>query len=112
MNVQQLVPLALPRGRPLSCELCGGPAQLRCGACRVTYYCDVDHQKADWVSIHEKICQLLIPIRTSFPFFNSEKERKHGMEQLLHRKITAFSKLWLIFSKPLKRVKCLTPIDF
>uniref|UniRef100_A0A452GWP8 Uncharacterized protein n=1 Tax=Gopherus agassizii TaxID=38772 RepID=A0A452GWP8_9SAUR len=46
---------------------------------------DVDHQKADWVSIHEKICQLLIPIRTSFPFFNSEKERKHGMEQLLHR---------------------------
>uniref|UniRef100_A0A8C4YHS0 Zinc finger MYND-type containing 12 n=1 Tax=Gopherus evgoodei TaxID=1825980 RepID=A0A8C4YHS0_9SAUR len=85
MNVQELVPLALPRGRPLSCELCGGPAQLRCGACHVTYYCDVDHQKADWVSIHEKICQLLIPIRTSFPFFNSEKERKHGMEQLLHR---------------------------
>ncbi|XP_073172623.1 zinc finger MYND domain-containing protein 12 isoform X2 [Lepidochelys kempii] len=85
MNAQQLVPLALPRGRPLRCELCGGPAQLRCGACRVTCYCDVDHQKADWVSIHEKICQLLIPIRTSFPFFNSEKERKHGMEQLLHR---------------------------
>ncbi|XP_050787214.1 zinc finger MYND domain-containing protein 12 isoform X2 [Gopherus flavomarginatus] len=85
MNVQELVPLALPRGRPLSCELCGGPAQLRCGACHVAYYCDVDHQKADWVSIHEKICQLLIPIRTSFPFFNSEKERKHGMEQLLHR---------------------------
>uniref|UniRef100_A0A452GWR9 Uncharacterized protein n=1 Tax=Gopherus agassizii TaxID=38772 RepID=A0A452GWR9_9SAUR len=45
------------------------------------------HQKADWVSIHEKICQLLIPIRTSFPFFNSEKERKHGMEQLLHRQL-------------------------
>nr|XP_032654392.1 zinc finger MYND domain-containing protein 12 isoform X1 [Chelonoidis abingdonii] len=77
--------LALPRGRRRSCELCGGPAQLRCGACRVTYYCDIDHQQADWVSIHEKICQLLIPIRTSFPFFNSEKERKHGMEQLLHR---------------------------
>ncbi|XP_074831819.1 zinc finger MYND domain-containing protein 12 isoform X1 [Carettochelys insculpta] len=85
MNVQALVPLALPRARALRCELCGGPAQLRCGACGVTHYCDVGHQKADWVSIHEKICQLLIPIRTSLPFFNSEKERKHGMEQLLYR---------------------------
>ncbi|KFV95786.1 Zinc finger MYND domain-containing protein 12, partial [Eurypyga helias] len=46
---------------------------------------DVDHQKADWVSIHEQICQLLIPIRTPLPFLPSEKERKHGMEQLLKR---------------------------
>ncbi|NWI08518.1 ZMY12 protein, partial [Crypturellus soui] len=45
----------------------------------------VDHQEADWVSIHERICQLLIPIHTSSPFFSSEKERKHGMEQLLNR---------------------------
>ncbi|NWX91480.1 ZMY12 protein, partial [Nothoprocta pentlandii] len=45
----------------------------------------IDHQEADWVSIHERICQLLIPIHTSLPFFSSEKERKHGMEQLLNR---------------------------
>ncbi|NXH69749.1 ZMY12 protein, partial [Hydrobates tethys] len=45
----------------------------------------VDHQKADWVSIHEQICQLLIPIRTSLPFLLSEKERKHGTEQLVKR---------------------------
>ncbi|KAF1449892.1 Zinc finger MYND domain-containing protein 12, partial [Spheniscus demersus] len=45
----------------------------------------VDHQKADWVSIHERICQLLIPIRTSLPFLLSEKERKHGSEQLVKR---------------------------
>ncbi|NXE85015.1 ZMY12 protein, partial [Cochlearius cochlearius] len=45
----------------------------------------VDHQKADWVSIHERICQLLIPIRTSLPLLLSEKERKHGAEQLLKR---------------------------
>ncbi|KFP50514.1 Zinc finger MYND domain-containing protein 12, partial [Cathartes aura] len=45
----------------------------------------VDHQKADWVSIHERICQLLIPIRTSLPCLLSEKERKHGMEQLVKR---------------------------
>ncbi|XP_021273460.1 zinc finger MYND domain-containing protein 12 [Numida meleagris] len=46
---------------------------------------DVDHQKADWVSIHEKICQLLIPVRTSLPFITSEEERKHGVEQLVKR---------------------------
>ncbi|NWY50715.1 ZMY12 protein, partial [Chionis minor] len=45
----------------------------------------VDHQKADWVSIHQRICQLLIPIRTSLPFLLSEKERKHGAEQLVKR---------------------------
>ncbi|XP_019477945.1 zinc finger MYND domain-containing protein 12 [Meleagris gallopavo] len=46
---------------------------------------DVDHQKADWLSIHEKICQLLIPVRTSLPSLISEEERKHGMEQLVKR---------------------------
>ncbi|NXP02518.1 ZMY12 protein, partial [Thinocorus orbignyianus] len=45
----------------------------------------VGHQKADWVSIHEQICQLLIPIRTPLPFLLSEKERKHGVEQLVKR---------------------------
>ncbi|NWU73516.1 ZMY12 protein, partial [Pterocles burchelli] len=44
-----------------------------------------DHQKADWVSIHQRICQLLIPIRTSLPPPLTEKERKHGMEQLVQR---------------------------
>ncbi|KFQ44722.1 Zinc finger MYND domain-containing protein 12, partial [Nestor notabilis] len=46
---------------------------------------DRDHQKADWVSIHKQICQLLIPIRTSLPCPPTERERKHGMEQLLRR---------------------------
>ncbi|KAI6073808.1 Zinc finger MYND domain-containing protein 12 [Aix galericulata] len=44
-----------------------------------------DHQRADWVSIHEKICQLLIPVRTSLPFLIPEEERKHGVEQLVKR---------------------------
>uniref|UniRef100_A0A8C8AQQ1 MYND-type domain-containing protein n=1 Tax=Otus sunia TaxID=257818 RepID=A0A8C8AQQ1_9STRI len=69
------------------CELCGAAARRRCRRCRLTYYCDVDHQKADWVSIHEQICQLLIPIRTSLPFLLSEKQRKHDMEQLVKRQV-------------------------
>ncbi|GAB5574944.1 zinc finger MYND domain-containing protein 12 [Prionailurus iriomotensis] len=45
----------------------------------------VVHQRADWDSIHEKICQLLIPLRTTMPFYNSEEERQHGLQQLRQR---------------------------
>ncbi|NXG55205.1 ZMY12 protein, partial [Hemiprocne comata] len=45
----------------------------------------VDHQKADWVGIHEQIFQLLIPIRAPLPFFLTETERKQSREQLVER---------------------------
>ncbi|XP_037683447.1 zinc finger MYND domain-containing protein 12 [Choloepus didactylus] len=83
MNV--VYPLAVPKGRRLSCEVCEAPAERVCAACTVTYYCGVVHQKADWRSIHEKICQLLIPLRTAMPFYNSEEERQHGLQQLQQR---------------------------
>uniref|UniRef100_A0AAA9S0H0 Zinc finger MYND-type containing 12 n=1 Tax=Bos taurus TaxID=9913 RepID=A0AAA9S0H0_BOVIN len=83
MNV--IYPLAVPKGRRLCCEVCDAPAERVCGACTVTYYCGVVHQRADWGSIHEKICQLLIPLRTSMPFYNSEEERQHGLQQLQQR---------------------------
>ncbi|XP_063173388.1 zinc finger MYND domain-containing protein 12 [Candoia aspera] len=87
MQTDWLVPLAQPRGRKRRCELCLGTATVRCAGCGVTYYCDVDHQTADWISIHEKICQLLIPLRTAPPFYNSDKERKLGKEQKRSREI-------------------------
>ncbi|XP_004705322.1 zinc finger MYND domain-containing protein 12 isoform X1 [Echinops telfairi] len=83
MNV--IYPLAVPKGRKLRCEVCEAPAERMCTACTVTYYCGVVHQRADWGSIHEKICQLLIPLRTTMPFYNSEEERQHGLQQLQQR---------------------------
>ncbi|XP_054994392.1 zinc finger MYND domain-containing protein 12 [Sorex araneus] len=80
-----IYPLAVPKGRRLRCEVCEAPAERVCTACTVTYYCGPVHQKADWNSIHEKICQLLIPLRTSMPFYNSEEERQHGLQQLRQR---------------------------
>ncbi|XP_029085386.1 zinc finger MYND domain-containing protein 12 isoform X1 [Monodon monoceros] len=88
MNV--IYPLAVPKGRRLCCEVCEAPAERVCGACTVTYYCGVVHQRADWGSIHEKICQLLIPLRTSMPFYNSEEERQHGLQQLQQRQSRFF----------------------
>ncbi|XP_032088165.1 zinc finger MYND domain-containing protein 12 isoform X1 [Thamnophis elegans] len=87
MQTEWLVPLAQPRQKKRRCELCLGPANVRCAACLVTYYCDVDHQNADWVSVHAKICQLLIPLRAAPPFYTSEKERKLGEEQRRNREI-------------------------
>ncbi|XP_004406718.1 PREDICTED: zinc finger MYND domain-containing protein 12 isoform X2 [Odobenus rosmarus divergens] len=80
-----IYPLAVPKGRRLCCEVCEAPAERVCTACTVTYYCGVVHQRADWSSIHEKICQLLIPLRTSMPFYNSEEERQHQLQQLRQR---------------------------
>ncbi|KAM4703166.1 zinc finger MYND domain-containing protein 12 [Rhinophrynus dorsalis] len=82
----KVMPLSNPKGVKLQCELCRSPAYVQCPGCKITYYCDVDHQQADWVSIHEKICQLLIPLRTALPFHNSAEERLHSIEQLMQRK--------------------------
>ncbi|OWK53278.1 Zinc finger MYND domain-containing protein 12 [Lonchura striata] len=68
------------------CELCRArAAPLRCPGCRLTRYCDVSHQTTDWISIHSHICHLLIPVLGPQPCFHSEKDRKHGKEQLLRR---------------------------
>lgn len=78
-------PLSNPKGVKLLCELCQKPAYLQCTTCRVTYYCSEEHQKVDWVGIHEKICSLLLPLRTPIPLVSSDEERKHRQEQLLLR---------------------------
>lgn len=81
-----LNPLANPKGVKLCCELCSKPAFISCTKCRVTYYCDAEHQNIDWLGIHEKICQLLIPLRTAVPFTSgSEDEREHQKQQQITR---------------------------
>ncbi|NXT04256.1 ZMY12 protein, partial [Prunella fulvescens] len=45
----------------------------------------VSHQRTDWISIHSHICHLLAPILGPQPCFHSEKDRKHGKEELLRK---------------------------
>uniref|UniRef100_UPI00398F60F6 zinc finger MYND domain-containing protein 12 n=1 Tax=Pristiophorus japonicus TaxID=55135 RepID=UPI00398F60F6 len=80
-----IYPLSNPKGVKLECEICQKTAYIMCTQCRVTYYCGLAHQEADWNGIHEKICQLLIPVRTPAPFFSSAKEREHSEEQMVQR---------------------------
>ncbi|KAM9830152.1 zinc finger MYND domain-containing protein 12 isoform X2 [Syngnathus typhle] len=79
----EIIPLALPKGTEKLCELCQKRAYLQCGRCRVTYYCDADHQQSDWIGIHKRICQLLIPIRTPSLF---SMQRAGRIENLLKTK--------------------------
>jgi len=75
-------PLANPKGVKLLCELCQKPALIQCTKCRLTYYCGAEHQNIDWIGIHQKICQLLVPLRTPVPVSSgSEEERRHRKEQ-------------------------------
>ncbi|XP_072887909.1 zinc finger MYND domain-containing protein 12 isoform X2 [Hemitrygon akajei] len=85
MLSSSIYPLANPKGVKMECEICQKTAHIMCTQCRVTFYCDVTHQAADWNGIHEKICQLLIPVRMPLPFFSSKKERDHSKEQLVQR---------------------------
>jgi len=80
--IMALNPLANPKGVKLCCELCSKPAFIVCTKCRVTYYCDTEHQNIDWIGIHEKICQHLIALRTPVPFISgSEEQREHQKQQ-------------------------------
>lgn len=82
-----LNPLANPKGVKLVCELCQKPAFNQCTSCKVTYYCGVEHQKSDWLGIHEKICQLLIPLRAPSQFINSEEERVKRNKEILQKQV-------------------------
>ena len=53
----------------------------------IILYSGVEHQKADWLGIHEKICQNLIPLRQSAPFLPSEEERQSRERQLQTKKV-------------------------
>uniref|UniRef100_A0A3Q0SZV8 Zinc finger, MYND-type containing 12 n=1 Tax=Amphilophus citrinellus TaxID=61819 RepID=A0A3Q0SZV8_AMPCI len=75
MPSSAIIPLALPKGAEKLCELCQREARLQCSKCRVTFYCDAEHQQADWVGIHKRICQLLVPIRT---------QTLHSLQQTSH----------------------------
>ena len=46
-----------------------------------------EHQRADWIGIHEKICQLLIPLRSPIPFLGSEDDRQHRKLQQILRQV-------------------------
>ncbi|KAI7797616.1 zinc finger MYND domain-containing protein 12 [Triplophysa rosa] len=72
-------PLANPKGVKTLCELCQKPAKLQCTNCRVTYYCNPDHQQTDWTSIHEKVCPLLVSIHSPPPLhtLQADRERHH-----------------------------------
>ncbi|XP_048872374.1 zinc finger MYND domain-containing protein 12 isoform X3 [Brienomyrus brachyistius] len=78
-------PLANPKGTKKVCELCQKPAHIQCTGCRVTFYCDAEHQQADWAAIHQKVCQLLTPLRTPIPFHVLKAEREHHRAQRLER---------------------------
>ncbi|XP_059167425.1 zinc finger MYND domain-containing protein 12-like [Physella acuta] len=80
-------PLANPKGSKLVCEICQMPAFLQCKACKLTYYCSVEHQKADWVGIHEKICEKLAFLRQPTPFMPSKEEREKRQMQVKLMKI-------------------------
>ncbi|XP_063710962.1 zinc finger MYND domain-containing protein 12-like [Symsagittifera roscoffensis] len=74
---KSVYPLANPKGIKNSCELCGKPAFVQCNKCKITYYCSHEHQRLDWVAIHEQVCCYVAELKTTgLPFLGSEDERQ------------------------------------
>ncbi|KER22771.1 hypothetical protein T265_09214 [Opisthorchis viverrini] len=92
-------PLANPKGTEFKCEVCGKPAFIQCAICRVTYYCGTEHQKIDWVGIHEKICSSLMVIRKPVPFIASEDERRSLRDELQDKNIDMVALTQLVGQK-------------
>ncbi|KAI8802818.1 hypothetical protein BJ742DRAFT_858025 [Cladochytrium replicatum] len=88
LNHNIINPLSNPKGVRLECELCGKPAYIQCKECRVTYYCDRDHESTDYRGIHSKICQLLISLRTPVTILGSEEERGFRDKQTRERQVS------------------------
>ncbi|PAA48206.1 hypothetical protein BOX15_Mlig008343g2 [Macrostomum lignano] len=86
-NISPLYPLANAKGTDLLCELCQKPAFIQCSKCRVTYYCGPEHQRADWIGIHAKICDELAVLRKPVPFLTSEKDRREKREELIQQQL-------------------------
>jgi hypothetical protein len=88
MATAELVyPLAFPKSIAHKCEICGKTASRMCSKCRVTYYCSEEHQTADNVGIHDKICSTLSSLRSKQPFLPSEEERRERDREIRDRKI-------------------------
>jgi hypothetical protein len=88
MATTELVyPLAFPKSIAHKCEICGKTASRMCSKCRVTYYCSEEHQTADNVGIHDKICSTLSSLRSKQPFLPSEEERRERDREIRDRKI-------------------------
>ncbi|BFZ22880.1 hypothetical protein BsWGS_25919 [Bradybaena similaris] len=80
-------PLANPKRVKLLCELCQIPAFIQCKACKVTYYCSLEHQKADAVGIHDKVCSRLAFLRQPAQFWPSKEEREKRYKTMQLEKI-------------------------
>jgi len=60
---------------------------IRTNETAVNFFSGREHQQVDFVGIHEKICQLLIPLRTPLSFASSEQQRQHSQQQQIMRQV-------------------------
>ena len=112
MTASELVyPLAFPKSVSHKCEICGKTATRMCSRCRVTYYCSEDHQTADSVGIHEKICSSLASLRSKQTFLPSEEERVERDREIRDRKIHLTDVTRMIGEKHVSRTSALLNRD-
>ena len=51
------------------------------------YFSSLEHQKADWIGIHEKICDKLAFLRQPAPFLASREDRERREKEVQLKKV-------------------------
>lgn len=64
---------------PAKCAFCGIAASLKCSGCKNVFYCNKEHQKADWKKIHKTKCKCY-EVHSFVCLFFSFHEKKYAMK--------------------------------
>lgn len=48
----------------------------------LNFLSNADHQQADWVGIHERICQMLVPIRAMKDIYDPSVRKKNQLRKV------------------------------
>lgn len=58
---------------------CANAARLRCGSCKLAYYCSGEHQKSDWAACHRKACKNFARLQGALA--ESERQLEEGTKR-------------------------------
>ena len=65
-------------------------------------YSNLEHQRLDWIGIHEQICSTLGWLRHPQPFIASADERRKHMEKIQDTQVSRFA---IIAQSPIHIIK-------
>lgn len=70
----------------MKCEFCGVPPSvdvqlMKCGGCKIVFYCNQEHQRKDWVNGHKAKCKCYEVLNFIHKIAEKKKPKKFSLFQ-------------------------------